>query len=264
MMKKTICYSFAFLILLINLPSKIYAQEITLAKKVFNVGLVRWGKKGSYRLAYKNTSKGEVSMISAAIIEGSSTTYKSDAKGNFISVTQVNGISPKLIYFNISSEPIKSGDSGSLEMLIDPREVRDSFSAAVELMYSGGNKIRTVVKGLVKAPAWADRKGALIFMQNNFCDLDKITVVEEKTCTFKFQNIGDEILVLSDVQSSGDSLQLTWPKEPIQPGKSGEITAKFTPVGKGAFRKYITVKTNVRDKQAATLTLVIKGKLPPK
>ena len=63
------------------------------------------------------------------------------------------------------------------------------------------------------------------------------------SCKFKFTNVGEQPLVINQaVPSCG----CTVPKEPIEPGKSGEIEVIYNGTGKslGHFKKSVTVRTN--------------------
>ena len=66
------------------------------------------------------------------------------------------------------------------------------------------------------------------------------------TCTFKFTNTGDKLLVIHQAMASCGCTVPQFPKEPIKPGESGEITVTYNGAGKfpGHFKKSITVQTN--------------------
>lgn len=72
--------------------------------------------------------------------------------------------------------------------------------------------------------------------------------------TFTFKNTGSLPLVLTNVKSSCGCTVATWPKEPIAPGKEGEIKVKYDTNRMGPFQKSITVTSN-----AKTMVLTIKG-----
>lgn len=66
---------------------------------------------------------------------------------------------------------------------------------------------------------------------------------------FEFKNIGNEPIVLSNVQASCGCTTPTWPKEPIAPGRAAKITATYNTQGRpGPFTKTITVTSNVGSK----------------
>jgi hypothetical protein len=79
---------------------------------------------------------------------------------------------------------------------------------------------------------------------------------------FTFTNKGDIPLVINRVHASCGCTTPTWTKEPIQPGKTGKITAAYDPKNRpGSFIKTISVFSNAGT-NATVLT--IKGEVIPK
>lgn len=75
--------------------------------------------------------------------------------------------------------------------------------------------------------------------------------------TFKFKNVGDQPLVISNVQASCGCTTPEWTKDtPILPGKSGTIKAGYNAAAIGAFNKSITVTSNASNSSAV---IFIKG-----
>ena len=68
------------------------------------------------------------------------------------------------------------------------------------------------------------------------------------TCSFKFTNTGDNLLVIHQAIASCGCTVPQYPKEPIKPGESGEIIVTYDGTGKfpGHFRKSITIRTNAK------------------
>lgn len=66
------------------------------------------------------------------------------------------------------------------------------------------------------------------------------------TCTFTFTNVGEQPLVINQAIASCGCTVPTYTKEPIQPGKGGEIIVTYNGAGKmlGHFKKNIAVRTN--------------------
>lgn len=74
---------------------------------------------------------------------------------------------------------------------------------------------------------------------------------------FRFTNTGNEPLFISDVRTSCDCTLAEWPKDPVQPGKTGVIKGGFKIEGKtGPFDKSIIIFANTTP---ATTMLGIKG-----
>ena len=71
---------------------------------------------------------------------------------------------------------------------------------------------------------------------------------EKMTCTFKFTNTGDKLLVIHQAVASCGCTVPQYPKQPVKPGESGEIVATYIGIGKfpGHFRKTITIRSNAK------------------
>ena len=69
------------------------------------------------------------------------------------------------------------------------------------------------------------------------------------TCSFKFTNTGDNLLVIHQAIASCGCTVPQYPKEPIKPGESGEIIVTYNGAGKfpGHFKKSITLRTNAKQ-----------------
>ena len=68
-------------------------------------------------------------------------------------------------------------------------------------------------------------------------------------CTFKFYNVGNDKLYINYVHTSCGCTVADFPKDPISPGGSGEISVTYDGTNKmpGRFRKAIQVFTNSKD-----------------
>ncbi|WP_072543025.1 DUF1573 domain-containing protein [Bacteroides mediterraneensis] len=82
------------------------------------------------------------------------------------------------------------------------------------------------------------------------------------TCKFKFTNTGDGPLVIHQAIASCGCTVPQYPKEPIKPGESGEVTVTYNGAGKfpGHFRKTITLRTNSKNE---ITRLVVEGDMTP-
>ncbi|MBL7816754.1 MAG: DUF1573 domain-containing protein [Saprospiraceae bacterium] len=80
---------------------------------------------------------------------------------------------------------------------------------------------------------------------------------DKMTHIFKFKNTGSNDLIISDAHGSCGCTVPEWPKEPIKPGKSGEIKVVFDSKGKpGDQQKTVTLTANT---EPANTVLTIKG-----
>ncbi len=75
---------------------------------------------------------------------------------------------------------------------------------------------------------------------------------------FEFTNTGDAPLIITDVKSTCGCTVPQKPKEPIMPGKTGEIQVKYN-MNPGAINKTITVESNAVNKEGGKIPLRIKG-----
>lgn len=73
------------------------------------------------------------------------------------------------------------------------------------------------------------------------------------TATYEFTNTGNEPLVIVNVTNGGCGCTTpSYPKAPIAPGKTGEITIHFDPTGRrGEFVREVKVKTNASKKRTS-------------
>lgn len=94
-------------------------------------------------------------------------------------------------------------------------------------------------------------------------DFGKINEADGKvTFVFNFTNKGNAPMVINRVQASCGCTTPTYTKEPIEPGKKGNVTAVYNPEGRpGTFTKTITVYSNASEEQ---VTLMIKGEVIPR
>ena len=82
------------------------------------------------------------------------------------------------------------------------------------------------------------------------------------THIFKIKNDGDAPLVVTKVVASCGCTTPDWTKEPIAPGKTGEIKVTYDPTGRpNAFAKTISVYSNGKT---SSYVLTIKGNVIPK
>lgn len=80
--------------------------------------------------------------------------------------------------------------------------------------------------------------------------------------TLEFKNTGKSPLIISNIITPCGCTSPSWPKEPINPGKSGKIEIKFNSAGKmGEQTKVLTIQSN--NKEGDT-SFTLKGKVEPK
>jgi len=63
--------------------------------------------------------------------------------------------------------------------------------------------------------------------------------------TFKFKNTGTAPLIISNIGVSCGCTTPSWTKDPVMPGKTGNVVAKFNSTGKmGMQNKVLTIESN--------------------
>lgn len=94
---------------------------------------------------------------------------------------------------------------------------------------------------------------------HDFGEINEGTVAKH---TFQFTNTGDVPLVIKSARGSCGCTVPDWPKEPIAPGKTGDIKVQFNSSGKpGTQSKTVTLTTNT---ETGTEVLNIKAQVKAK
>lgn len=76
--------------------------------------------------------------------------------------------------------------------------------------------------------------------------------------TFTFTNTGDTPLILNNVTTSCGCTTLEWSRQPIEPGKTGEIKVIYDALHTGRFIKTIRVEGNI---PGGFTELTVKGQV---
>jgi hypothetical protein len=92
-------------------------------------------------------------------------------------------------------------------------------------------------------------------------DYGNIKQGDNGECKFKFVNNGKEPLVITNCQASCGCTVPQCPKEPVLPGKSGEIVIKYDTQRVGGIYKTVTVSSNAKS---GNVVLTIKGNIEAK
>lgn len=83
------------------------------------------------------------------------------------------------------------------------------------------------------------------FLVGDRFNFGKIKSGEKARHVFKFKNTGKEPLIIADAKASCGCTTPSWPKEPIAPGKVGELVVVFDSSGKfGGQSKRVTIVAN--------------------
>lgn len=118
------------------------------------------------------------------------------------------------------------------------------------------NKGTTAIVASVSDSTKSDKQGTIEF-ENSVFDFGKVkegAVVEH---VFKFTNAGTAPVILSQVSASCGCTTPDFTKEPVLPGKTGEIKVSFNSLGQvGTQQKIVTVSSNAEPR---VTTVQIKG-----
>ena len=128
------------------------------------------------------------------------------------------------------------------------------FSALLLFLVACKQNDRKVTADLINMPISAngdtgEPRPVIEFDSTEF-HFGVLAVGESVSHVFKFKNTGNAPLIISQVKPScGCTTLKDWPKDPIAPGDSGQITAEFNSKGNsGEVTKNILVSTNALPK----------------
>jgi len=91
-------------------------------------------------------------------------------------------------------------------------------------------------------------------------DFGKIKYHGDGTCSFKFENTGEEPLAVIKVRGDCGCIIPAWTKEPIKSGGTGTVEVEYNTRIVGYFSKTIRVQSNARN---SLIILTIKGEVSP-
>lgn len=118
-------------------------------------------------------------------------------------------------------------------------------------------KFTTILFALIVGTMMASAQAVIKFDKTSH-NYGKFTEDKPQTCVFKFTNTGNEPLVIHQAFASCGCTVPTFTKEPIAPGKSGEIKVVYNGKGKlpGHFKKTVSVRSNATN---ALVRVYIEG-----
>lgn len=92
--------------------------------------------------------------------------------------------------------------------------------------------------------------------ENETIDYGKVSQNSNGERIFVFTNIGDQPLIIKNIQSSCGCTVPKKPEKPIMPGEKGEIKVSYDTKRLGGFSKQITIFSNAKN---PTKVIRIKG-----
>ncbi|MEY3442580.1 MAG: hypothetical protein RLZZ519_861 [Bacteroidota bacterium] len=108
----------------------------------------------------------------------------------------------------------------------------------------------------------AQLNGPRIQFDTTTIDIGEMLQGSNVEFVYKFRNVGDQDLVLTNVKSSCGCYVPKWSSEPVKPGEESEVIGKYDSNRIGPFQKSLTVLSN--DTIARTIYLMAKGNILPK
>lgn len=99
---------------------------------------------------------------------------------------------------------------------------------------------------------------AKIEFETEIVDYGTITQNADGIREFKFKNVGNAPLIISEAKKSCGCTVPTWSKEPIKPGESSHIKVKYDTKRLGTINKSVTLISNA---ERNNIVLRIKGKV---
>ena len=122
---------------------------------------------------------------------------------------------------------------------------------------SGDGKLSTDLVTSPKSATEDSEKQAVIKFDNEWHDFGTLLQGEVVTYSFHFTNTGNMPLIISSVRSSCGCTVGDYPRQPIEPGKTGAIKVTYDSKGHHGFQsRTLTVMTNTLP---AKTTLRIKA-----
>ena len=109
-----------------------------------------------------------------------------------------------------------------------------------------------------EASAKSKKKAPSLIWDKIEHDFGTIPQGKPVTAVFKVKNKSKSPLIFTSVNASCGCTTPNYTKEPIAPGKTGEITATYNALAPGEFTKQVTVITSLSDEQ---VVLRLKGKV---
>ena len=118
-------------------------------------------------------------------------------------------------------------------------------------------EMKKLVGGLLLLGAFAFSSAQTITFEKTTLDYGTVKANSDGNRVFTFTNTGDKPLIISNVQPGCGCTASDWTKEPILPGKKGEIKVHYNTASIAPFKKTIDVFSN--DPANGRVVLYIQG-----
>ncbi len=105
--------------------------------------------------------------------------------------------------------------------------------------------------------------GAVISVDKDKHDYGTIENGANGVCVFTVTNTGNAPLIISNCKGSCGCTVPTWPREPIAPGASAEISVKYDTKRTGPINKSVTITSNATNAPRKVVRIVGTVKAKP-
>ena len=122
--------------------------------------------------------------------------------------------------------------------------------------------VETTTEAVEKTVQEADVAGPTMTFEDKVINYGEIEQNADPYRYFHFTNTGNAPLLITSAKGSCGCTVPTYPEEAIEPGESGEIKVRYATNRIGAFRKTVTLTTNMPENE--TVVLTIEGKVNKK
>lgn len=117
--------------------------------------------------------------------------------------------------------------------------------------------MKKLIGSLLLLGSFAFFSAQTISFDKTTIDYGTVPVNADGNKVFNFKNTGDKPLILSNVQPGCGCTASDWPKDPILPGKTGQIKVHYNTAIAAPFKKSIDVFSN--DPANGRVVLYIQG-----
>lgn len=115
-----------------------------------------------------------------------------------------------------------------------------------------------LVSGLASVLAVGRQNMAVFGWETTSHDFGKIAQGQPVTAKFAFINKGEAPLIISNAKGSCGCTGVTFTRDAILPGQSGEVSATYNAAAVGAFNKTVMVESNA---EGGVFTLSFRGEV---
>jgi len=117
----------------------------------------------------------------------------------------------------------------------------------------------TVILSCSSAQSGEKKVGKMVFVETEH-DFGTITQGSLAEFTFVFRNVGNEPLIISNVQTTCGCTAPAWSQEPVKKHHQGIVKINYNTQILGSFKKTVQVHSNAAN---SPVTLTIKGTVVP-